>query len=352
MTGSTEARPSAAPVRHAADDVSVVTRRRIRPVLLWSGIGAICVVFAAYVYLSWILSGNASSVGTGSDSVPTRAAFGAWAFQIATVILALSAVIFVIRKSLIERKLCAEAMVVVGSMIAWWHDPLINWLQPVVFYNATLVNFGAWTENIPGWISPNGRFLAEPVLMIGLAYIWMPLYLGLLGRWAMSRARAARPGLGALGIFAAGWVAVFAVEFSCEVLAVHTGLVGYPAGIPNLTLWSGSTHQVPIYGPLIWSTVLTSSAALLFFRDVHGLTVVERGIDRVRWAGKRTRTVLSVLAITGFIHVVAIVGYDVPMNLAGLYAGPTQTYPTYLRTELCGPGTPVGCPDGTAFRGQ
>lgn len=320
--------------------------------LVWAGIGAICVVFAAYVYLSWILSGNASAVGPGSDPVPTRATVGAWVFQCATPVLALSALFFVVRKSLLEHRLCAEAMVVIGSMIAWLHDLLINWLQPVVFYNATLVNFGAWTENIPGWISPNGRFLAEPVLMIGLPYIWMPLYLGLLGRWAMGRAHTARPALGVPGTFAAGWVAVFGVEFCCELLAVHTGLVGYPAGIPNLTLWSGNTHQVPMYGPLIWSTVLTCSGALLFFRDTNDLTVVERGMERVRWAGDRTRTMLSVLAITGFIHIVAIVGYDIPMNLEGLYAGSTQTYPTYLRTELCGPGTPVGCPDGTVFRGN
>jgi hypothetical protein len=51
--------------------------------------------------------------------------------------------------------------------------------------------------------------------------------------------------------------------------------------------------------------------------------------------------------VTGFLHVVAIGVYDVPVNLAGFYAGPTDTYPTYLRTQYCGPDTPRPCPDGT-----
>jgi hypothetical protein len=49
------------------------------------------------------------------------------------------------------------------------------------------------------------------------------------------------------------------------------------------------------------------------------------------------------------MHVVAIGVYDVPVNLAGFYAGPTETYPTYLRTQYCGPDTPRSCPDGTLF---
>ncbi|MGO9184048.1 MAG: spirocyclase AveC family protein [Mycobacterium sp.] len=51
----------------------------------------------------------------------------------------------------------------IGSTIAWWHDPLINWFQPVLFYNAGLVNFGNWMENVPGSLSAGSRLMAEPV---------------------------------------------------------------------------------------------------------------------------------------------------------------------------------------------
>jgi hypothetical protein len=322
--------------------------RTVRPVLIWATIGALCVVFAAYIFTAWIVSGDATPADPGPDPVPTLTRIATLAFQIITPILALSVITYVVRKSLRERRLCTEAMVVIGSAIAWWHDPLINWFQPALFYNATLVNFGAWVENIPGWLSPDGRLMAEPMLMIGLSYVWMPLTLGSVGRWAMGRARRRWPALGPVRTFCCGWLAVYLIEFPLEIIAVHTGLVAYPATPPALTLWAGEIYQMPIYGPMLWSLVLTASGGLLFFRDAPGRTAVERGIDSMK-LGARTKQVISLLAITGFLHVVAIGVYDIPVNFAGLYAGPTKVYPTYLRTQLCGPDTPRPCPDGTRF---
>jgi hypothetical protein len=109
-------------------------------------------------------------------------------------------------------------------------------------------------------------------------------------------------------------------------------------------LWAGHTYQVPLYGPALWSAVLTGIGALRFHLDERGFTLVERGIERVT-VGARATTLLRTLAVVGFIHVSAVLAYDLPINLAGLYAGPVGPYPTHLRTQQCGPGTPVACPD-------
>lgn len=303
---------------------------------------------AGYVYLAWILSGNATPVDPGPDPIPGLTRLAMTVFQIACPVLALVAIVYVVRKSLRERQLCVEAAIVIGSAIAWWHDPLINWFQPVLFYNAGLVNFGNWTENIPGWQSPDGRLMAEPVLMIGMIYIWMPLAMGSLARWVMGRARRRWPTLGPVRTFCCGWLAVYVIEFPLEIIALHTGLLGYPASIPALTLWAGQTVQIPLYGPVLWSLVLSSSGALMFFRNSKGQIRVEAGVESLRW-GTKAKSLLRVLAVTGFLHVVAILAYDLPVNLASLYAGPTKTYPTYLRTQFCGPATPRPCPAGTRF---
>lgn len=330
----------------AGQSTSVKT---IRPVLFWSSIGAICLVFAAYVYTAWIVSGNATPVDPGPDPIPAGTRFAMTAFQIVCPVLAMAAVAYVLWKSLRERQLCVEAAVVIGSAIAWWHDPLINWLQPALFYNAGLVNFGNWTQNIPGWLAPDGRLMAEPVLMIGMIYVWMPLAMGMVGRAAMRRARRRWSTLGPVRTFCSGWLAVYAIEFPMEIFAVRHGLVAYPASIRGLTLWAGTIHQLPLYGPILWSLVLTSSGGLMFFRNKDGRVRVEGGVDALEWAGPRMKSVLRVLSVTGFLHVVAIGVYDVPINLTALYAGSTNTYPTYLRTQFCGPGTPRPCPDGTRF---
>jgi hypothetical protein len=323
--------------------------KTLRPVVFWSGVGAVCVTVATYLYVAWIVSGDATPVDPGPDSIPSATRLAMTAFQIACPILAVVAIVYVIRKSLRERQLCVEAAIVIGSAIAWWHDPLINWFQPALVYNAALVNFGNWTENIPGWLSPDGRLMAEPVLMIGMIYIWMPLAMGKLAKWAMGRARHRWPTLGPVRTFCCGWLAVYVIEFPLEIVALHTGLLGYPASIPALTLWAGQTVQMPLYGPILWSLVLSSSGALMFFRNKKGQIRVEAGVETLRWAGTKTKSLLRVLAVTGFLHVVAIGVYDLPINLAGLYAGPTETYPTYLRTHYCGPDTPRPCPNGSRF---
>lgn len=323
--------------------------RTIRPVLFWSAVGAVCIAFATYVYTSWIVSGNAAPVAPGPDPIPGGTQAAIIAFQIACPLLALGAIVYVVRKCLRERQLCVEAAVVIGSTIAWWHDPLINWFQPVLFYNAGLVNFGNWMENVPGSLSPGSRFMAEPVLMIGMIYIWMPLAMGSLARWAMGRARRRWPALGPVRTFCCGWLAVYVIEFPLEIFAVHHGLVAYPASIPSVTLWAGQTVQIPLYGPILWSLVLSTSGALMFFRNRKGQIRVESGIETLHWAGPKLKALLRVLAVAGFMHVIAIGVYDVPVNIAGLYAGPTDTYPSYLRTQYCGPDTPRRCPDGTLF---
>lgn len=336
-------------VGHIAGGVEQAQIKPIRPVLFWSTVGAVCIAIAAYVFASWILSGNAVRVGPGPDPIPSGTRLAMTVFQIACPLFALAAVVYVVRKSLRERALCVEAAIVIGSSIAWWHDPLINWFQPVLFYNAGLVNFGNWMENVPGSLSPGSRVMVEPVLMIGMIYVWMPLAMGSIARWAMGRARRTWPALGPVRTFCCGWLAVYVIEFPLEIFAVHHGLVAYPASIPGVTLWAGQTVQLPLYGPILWSLVLSTSGALMFFRNRVGQIRVEAGVETLRWVGPRTRGLLRVLAVAGFLQVVAIGVYDVPVNFAGFYAGPTQTYPSYLRTQYCGPGTPRSCPNGTLF---
>jgi len=316
--------------------------RPVRPVVGWAAAGAVCTLIACLVYLRWFTSGDASAVGLGSDRLPTSTKTLVWVFEVLSSLLAVWAVAHAVRSSRRQGRLSLDAMLVIGWAIAWWHDPLINWLRPSVFYNAAFVNLGSWSEQVPGWISPNGRFLAEPIFGIGAVYLWLGLGFGMIGCAAMRRAQKRWPGLGPVGLVCIAFAVVFALEFLIELSVIHNGLVGYPSSIRVLTLWAGTTHQVPVYEQLLWSGVLTCTAALRFFTDVDGRSVVERGAGRVAVAG-RARTALCVFAVVGFVNVVAL-GYDVVMNAAALYAGHTATYPSYLRTHQCGPGTAVQCP--------
>ncbi|GAB1814492.1 hypothetical protein MUNTM_35310 [Mycobacterium sp. MUNTM1] len=44
--------------------------------------------------------------------------------------------------------------------------------------------------------------------------------------------------------------------------------------------------------------------------------------------------------------------YDTTINFAGLYGGPAETYPSYLRAHLCGPRLRDRAPNARRFVNQ
>ena len=318
------------------------TERATRPVIAWAFFGLLCTAFAALVYVRWFTSGDARAVGSGPD--PVSASTNLWVsiFQVVSPLLALLAVVHAVRSSQRQRRLSLDAMLVIGWSISWWHDPLINWLRPTVFYNASFFNEGSWSAQVPGWISPNARFLPEPVFFIGTSYLWLGLAFGMLATAVMRRARRRWPSLGPVGTVISAFVVIFAVEFFLEMLVIRTQLVAYPSAVRGLTLWAGTTHQMPVYEQVLWSAVLTFTGALRFFVDPSGHSFVERGSERLP-LGARWQTAVRLFAVVGAVHAAALT-YDVVVNGAGLYAGPVAPYPSYLRTHQCGSGTGIQCP--------
>ena len=110
-------------------------------------------------------------------------------------------------------------------------------------------------------------------------------------------------------------------------------------------MWGGRTYQFPLYEPFFVAPVLTAMGALRFFRDGKGRVAIERGIDQVRGSRRRVGG-LRVLAFVGFINLISLATYAVPMNLIGLHVDPfPEAYPTYLVNDLCGETTDYACPD-------
>ena len=324
------------------EDEELAPLRRVRPVIGWAVVGAVFSALGLALFVAWLVSGDAHAVDTGADRVPALTWGLVIAFQATAVLGALWAIAHAVRTSRAQGRLSLDAMIVIGWALAWWHDPIIGWLRPTVFYNAAYVNLGSWTGQIPGWVSPNSRYLPEPILGIGAIYLSLALGFGMLGCAVMRAVRQRRPSVGPVGLVLCAFVVIFIGEFLTELLVITTHAIGYPSSIPSLTLFAGTTHQVPVYEQVLWSAVLTATAALRYFTGPDGRSGVERGIDRVK-AGPRLRSLICLLAVTGFVNVTCVT-YDVAMVFTSIYAGHTQLYPTYLRTHQCGPGTSVACP--------
>jgi hypothetical protein len=313
-----------------------------RPVVGWAVFGGACTLLASSIYIRWFTSGDARPVASGPDEVSGSTEVWIWIFQVCSPLFALVAVTHAVRSSRRLGRLSFDAMLVIAGAVAWWHDPLINWLRPSVFYNAELVNLGSWSEQIPGWISRNARFHVEPPLLIGACYLWLGLTFAVIASNAMRQAKARWPDLRPVHLAGISWLAVFPLEFLLEVLVIRVELVAYPAAVKPLSLWAGTTHQMPVYGMVLWSGVLASEGVLRYHVDARGWSPVEQGADRLGLS-ERVRTAVRLLAVVGAVHASALT-YDATMNVAGLYAGAVDEWPTYLRTQHCGPGTPSACP--------
>ena len=163
---------------------------RLRPIHYWSAFGAACVAIQIYVYGSWLLSGDVYPQRTGSDPVPVGVQAAAWIMQATSVLAVVALIVYVWRRSRREHALAWDALIAIGFTAAYWQDPIINYFRPVYFYNSYLINVGAWTSHIPGWLSPHAGNLPEPLFMILPIFTCLFVVFGI-AFCAMARRRAA-----------------------------------------------------------------------------------------------------------------------------------------------------------------
>jgi hypothetical protein len=319
--------------------------RRARPVLWWASAGTLAILFQLCLYGRWIGSADFRPSPLGADPVPQWEKTWAWIMQPTFTLGALLVAAWVIRGCVRQRRLTFDAKLTIAWYSILWLDPVGNYVRPQFMFNAYYVNRGSWVEGIPGWISPNGHYFADALLMEIPAYGMAVM--AAVGTCGLMRAiQRRRPRTGRVGLIGAAWVtsAVLIVAFEAP-LCMRTGWASWSAtSLPDwLVIWPGTRWQVPLIpDPIFWGLVFTAMAALRFYRDDAGRSAVDRGLERTR-LGVRAKTVVSTLAVVGFANI-AMGLHTVPSVWAGFYVHDTVDVPSYLRAGVCGDGTHYDCP--------
>lgn len=306
-------------------------------------IGVLSLLMTAYLAIAWIVSGDATRTPTGSDPVP--AATKAWAigWQIVGPLAFAAFAVYCWRRSRREGRLHIDALLLIAWTVAIWLDPATtNFFRTQMLYNSYLVNFGSWAEHIPGWLSPNARFFPEPLLSWGSLYGVTSLGATLIGCAAMHRAKRRWPNMGKVGVVLSGFAAIALADLILEVIFIRTQLYAYAGAIQSLSIWGGERHQFPVYESIIFGACWTASAALRYFRDDRGRTIVERRINEERLSPPRAAG-LRFLAVTGFVTTIYVI-YSLVFSLTTLWGDPfPKGYPSYMLNGMCGPGTGYAC---------
>jgi hypothetical protein len=319
---------------------SAPTPRRVRPVVWWAALGTAALALQAWIYGSWILSGDVHSLSVGRSQVPQSDRIWAWIFQPVFAAGALAALVFVARGCRRQRRLTLEGKVLIAWWAVMWMDPSANFLRPQYFFNSYYLNIGSWAPHIPGWISRGGGDLAFAPL-INVSSYTASVLAAVAGVKLMAWMRSRRPRTGAVGLVLITWLVLSALVFITEDVLIHARWLAWN-GIPGVTLWAHTRLAIPLTEVLGWGIPQTAMAALMFFTRDRGEVAVERGIDRVRATGWR-RTLLSTLAVIGFATAAQGV-YAAISAPVGLYVGSQPSLPSYMRNGVCGHGTPYRCP--------
>jgi hypothetical protein len=224
-------------------------------------------------------------------------------------------------------------MLAISWSLMWFWDPMMNYTSPHLLYNSHLLNFGSWTlGSTPGWISPNGNLLPEPLLIEIPGYPLFCLGSVLLANALLQRSRLRLSKLQMVGV---ALPFLFVADTVIEVGLIRTGLYVFPGGIREITLFAGTPAQFPLTEALFCSLGWSASFLLLVYRDDSGMSFVERGTERLtlRPSGRKAA---RFLAVFGFTHLATLMLWVLPNQWLGLHSDPYPSgLPSYLINNLC-----------------
>jgi hypothetical protein len=332
--------------RSSASARDIAPTSAAAPLKLFATLGAGWVLLIGYVFARWLSSDYFGPTPPGPDPLPSSSF---WFIRIleggmtlTTLWLIWECIVKPLRR---DGAIDTDGLLVITWFTLWFHDTLLNWTVHVFSYNAHAVNFGNWTQEIPGWLSPRSNLVPEPVLALGLSYIgqctmgaWCAMYAMqyVKERWP----RSTNPQLIAVGLFTGMFL-----DWASEHTMISFQLMAYLSTVPSLTLFPGELYQFPLYEAFFFGGVIGFTGVVMYFKDDRGLMWAERGIDKLRIARARgMRTLLRWLAMMGLFHTVMFFFYSVPMQLFSINGGPfPKDVPSYLLNGICGEGTPYPC---------
>jgi Spirocyclase AveC-like len=324
-----------------------VEQRKLRPVMAWALLGSAFLALMVYEWGAALIEGDLHATTAGRATSPEWAKFSVHAQEVGLGLLALVTIwFFVVRPWRREGRMTLDGMMVTAwATLYLIQDPWVSWSQTTISYNSTALNLGCPQCHVPGWHS--SQALAEPVVWGLGCYIGSMFLATVLACKLMAWVHGRRPRIGKIGLW---WVAIGAMAIAdliVEVFWTRTGVYTYGGGDPSLSIFDSHYYKYPLWVGAIWGIAWGSIAAIRYFKDDKGNTLVERGIEDVNTTPRR-KQLIRLLAIIGVMNASFAFIYNVPVQF---FSSNAKAFPPdlldrpYLLGGVCGPGTPYACPD-------
>lgn len=318
--------------------VSAIPTSRPWPLVFWAVLGSAFLALQLNVYAAWIGSDDFRPSERGSDPIPDYSRWAMTIYEVLSLATLAIALVWFVRGWRRSGHLDSTRLMMIGWLSAYWLDPFLNFLRPMFTYNAYAFNYGCWCEFIPGWQTPNGSRIAEPLLIDGPAYFYSFAGTALIGLAFMRKAQARFPRLGIAGLTLAGFSGVWLSMGLLDIVATrYLHFDAWPGAFHAWSFWGGDFYQFPIYEFILFPSTFIACAFLLMHADARGYTAIERGIEHFA-SSPRLATVMRVLAFIAFCNVLNL-AYTTAMGVHALYVDP---WPGNMPSWLSNEQVPIG----------
>jgi len=328
----------------------------------WAAVGLVLFLAEIWVWASWVSGPNFVPTLPGPDPLP---AFNRYLYIVIQAIFCLAMPVcawyWIIRPWRRESRLTTDGMLAICMTMIVFFDPCMNYTSTTLLYNAHFVNFGSWTlGSWPGWTSPGGNLLPEPILVAIPGYLFAVFGQCVLVCWALRKYQAGRPVMRVPVVIGIIVLSLFVVDSVIEIILVRSGIYAYPGGIREVTLFAGSVYQFPLTEGFFFGGLgVGATAVLMYFKDDKGRSFVEKGVERLRY-GPVARQWYRFLALFGFTHLAFVLLYMVPCQWLATHSDPfPENYPSYMINGMClygaggdecpGPGVLMPRPENNPF---
>jgi hypothetical protein len=329
--------------------VAVQEERRTVPIKIWAGLGALILAFEIFVIAKWVTGPYFTSVDVGPSEAPDWMLIALRSMEVAFVALWLWCIWhYVITPFRKEGRFSTDGLLCLAFFVfAWFQDPLANYGGAVFTYNSELFNMGSWLNEVPGAVTPGepGAQLSEP-LWTAAIYPGVIFVATLIGTGFMRKVKGRFPRVTNLELIAVTFGFMVLLDVILEAfIFMPLGAYTY-AGAPDwISFNDDHYYKFTMIEGLGFGAVWTCWASLRYFKDDKGLTIVERGVEKLK-ASAPQKTFLRFLALGAFISLTMTACVNIPFFWQ---ASHMSTYPedvqkrSYFTQGMCGEGTNLAC---------
>lgn len=324
----------------------------------WVTIGAFFLALQIYIFGSAIMAGDfMHRADPGPTPIPEWMRINfliqdyAWACA-----LAFTFYIWVVRPLKKTGRLSTGGLFWLGIFFVLWQDPLEDYLDLVFSYNTAPINIGGWACHIPGWVSPGGCGIAEPIFWLPSFYLVCVCTMIVWGLRIASRLKANNPRISGARIFLG--LALFVAFFDAVFEMSEIALGYYHYGGLSMAVLPDTRFRFPIWEPFLVAFLYLVWTLPAYFKNDKGETFAEHGLSRVQGSPAKKQW-MRLFAFIGIINIGYIVGYNVPIILISMvhhteWPESVQNK-SYFTNGMCGEGTTYACGGdniGSARRGN